>query len=148
MDNLIEFFLKVGEVKRLKQRGLVLRDMKDPALVGGDSFRSVLMAWVLAQSENSGLNTNRLIKIILLHDLVGGYAGDLTPYESLISKTDQENFNSIEHSFSSEQTFNLNLSNAFSEATLGIILILAFFNSLIFPYNIFSLFVFTPRLYH
>jgi len=92
MEDLIEFFLKTGEVKRLKQRGLVLRGIKDPARVGGHSFRTAIMAWVLGKTEEEKLDTNRLIKIILLHDLVGGYAGDLTPYEAVIWKTEPENF--------------------------------------------------------
>ena len=92
MENLIQFFLKAGEVKRLKQRGLVLRGIKDPALVGGHSFRTAIMAWALAHRGDQGLDTGRLIKIILVHDLVGGYAGDLTPYEALISKTNKKDF--------------------------------------------------------
>ena len=92
MKNLIDFFLKAGEAKRMKQRGLVLRGVKDPATVGAHSFRAAIMAWALARAGNEGLDTNRLIKIILVHDLVGGYAGDLTPYEALISKTRKEDF--------------------------------------------------------
>jgi len=92
MKDLIEFFLKAGEVKRLKQRGLILRGVKDPATVGGHSFRTALMGWALARAGNEGLDTSRLIKIILVHDLVGGYAGDLTPYEPLISKTKKKDF--------------------------------------------------------
>lgn len=92
MKNLISFFLKAGEVKRLKQRGLVLRGIKDPATVGGHSFRTAIMAWALARIGNEGLDTNRLIKISLIHDLVGGYAGDLTPYEPLVWKTDRKDF--------------------------------------------------------
>lgn len=95
MDEIIEFFLKAGEVKRLKQRGLVLRKLKDPARVGGHSFRTAIMAWILARVGNEGLDTNRLIKIILIHDLVGGYAGDLTPYEVLIHKTDKKDLKKI-----------------------------------------------------
>ena len=52
METLIEFFLKAGEVKRMKQRGLVLRGIKDPALVGGHSFRTAIMAWTLARAGN------------------------------------------------------------------------------------------------
>jgi len=92
---LIDFFLEVGKVKRMKQRGLVLREVKDPAVVGGHSFRTAIMAWVIARSDGRGLDTNRLIKLILLHDLVGGYAGDLTPYESLISKTTKKDLKSM-----------------------------------------------------
>lgn len=95
MGDLIEFFLRVGEVKRLKQRGLVLRKVKNPALAGGHSFRTAIMAWALARMQNEGLDTARLLKMILLHDLVGGYAGDLTPYEPLIWKTPEKDFQAM-----------------------------------------------------
>lgn len=86
MENLIEFLLKAGEVKCLKQRGLVLRGVKDPVTVGAHSFRTAIMGWVLARAGNSGLDGNRIIKIVLVHDLIAGYAGDLTPYEPLLSQ--------------------------------------------------------------
>jgi 5'-deoxynucleotidase YfbR-like HD superfamily hydrolase len=86
MKNLIQFFLKIGEVKLKKQRGLVLRKIKDPATVGNHSFREALMAWVLAKAEHTGLDENRLIKLVLFHDLVAGYAGDITPYDPLLKK--------------------------------------------------------------
>lgn len=86
MKHLIDFFLKAGEVKRLKQRGLVLRHIKDPATVGAHSFREAIMGWVLAKTGGSGLDENRLIKLALCHDLVAGYAGDITPYDPLIKK--------------------------------------------------------------
>ncbi|MDP2637236.1 MAG: HD domain-containing protein [bacterium] len=86
MKKLIKFFLKTGEIKRAKQRGLVLRGIQDPATVGSHSFREALMGWTLARAENTGLDENRLIKLTLCHDLVAGYAGDITPYDLIINK--------------------------------------------------------------
>ncbi|MDO8470375.1 MAG: HD domain-containing protein [bacterium] len=86
MQKLIDFFIKAGKVKRLKQRGLVLRGIKDPVTVGAHSFRGALMAWVFAKAGKSELDENRLLKIILVHDLCAGFAGDITPYEPLIAK--------------------------------------------------------------
>lgn len=95
MEDLIEFFLKVGEVKRLKQRGLVLRNVEDPARIGGHSFREALMGWVLAQSSNPVLDSAKVIKMVLLHDLARGYAGDITPYEPLIWKNGEKDLASM-----------------------------------------------------
>lgn len=95
MEDLIEFFLKVGEVKRLKQRGLVLRKVKDPARIGEHSFREALMGWVLARSSDPTLNSNKIIKMVLLHDLSRGYAGDITPYEPLIWKDEQKDLKTM-----------------------------------------------------
>lgn len=91
MKNLIQFFLKAGEVKRFKQRGLVLRGVKDPITVGAHSFREAIMAWVLAKADSTGLDENRLIKLVLFHDLVAGYAGDITPYDPLLKKNKGRN---------------------------------------------------------
>ena len=86
MDEIIEFFLKVGEVKRLKQRGLVLREVKDPARIGGHSFREALMGWVFARMHDPVLDSSRVMKMVLLHDLARGYAGDITPYDPILKK--------------------------------------------------------------
>lgn len=86
MKKLITFFLKTGEVKRRKQQGFVLRGIKDPPTVGSHSFREALMGWILAKAEGTGLDENRLIKLILCHDLVAGYAGDITPYDPIMHK--------------------------------------------------------------
>jgi 5'-deoxynucleotidase YfbR-like HD superfamily hydrolase len=97
MEDLIEFFLKAGEVKRLKQRGLVLRGVEDPARIGGHSFREALMGWVLTKAGDTGLDSSRVIKIVLLRDLASGYGGDPTPYEPLIWKN--ENSDNMEKVF-------------------------------------------------
>lgn len=95
MEDIIEFFLKTGEVKRLKQRGLVLRGIEDPARIGGHSFREAVMAWVLARGCDTGLDSSRIIKLALLRDLASGYAGDPTPYEPLIWKNGNENVEEV-----------------------------------------------------
>lgn len=95
MKHLIEFFLKVGQVKNRKQRGLVLRKIKDPARIGGHSFREATMGWILAKAGKTGLDENRVIKLALCHDLVAGLAGDFTPYEPLIKKYKGKNLNEM-----------------------------------------------------
>ena len=86
MEDLIEFFLKAGEVKRLKQRGLVLRGVTNPALIGEHSFREALMGWVFARKHDPPLDSTRIMKMVLLHDLARGYAGDITPYDPILKK--------------------------------------------------------------
>jgi len=86
MKKLIEFFHNEMDIKRAKQQGFVLREVKDPSTVGGHSFREAIMGWILAGAENTGLDEDRLIKLTLCHDLIAGYAGDITPYDPIISK--------------------------------------------------------------
>jgi putative hydrolase of HD superfamily len=86
MKNLINFFIEAGKIKRMKQRGLVFRGVKEPVTVASHSFRETLMAWVLGKIKNPWLNTEKLIKITLVRDLCAGCAGDITPYDSLFPK--------------------------------------------------------------
>lgn len=86
MKGLVNFFIKAGEIKRMKQRGLIFRGVKDPVTVAAHSFREALMGWVLNEAEKIKLNTKKILKITLLHDLCAGYAGDITPYESFLPK--------------------------------------------------------------
>jgi len=43
------------------------------------------MAWFLAKKKEK-LNIERIIKIALIHDLCEVYAGDITPYDSILPK--------------------------------------------------------------
>ena len=95
MEKLIEFFLKAGEVKRMKQRGLVLRGVKDPASIGEHSFREALMGWTLAAMSQPSLNSAKTIKMVLLHDLARGYAGDITPYDPILKRYRKANLKEI-----------------------------------------------------
>ena len=95
MEKLLEFFLKAGEVKRLKQRGLVLRRIKDPATIGGHSFREALMGWIFTRTGKIGLDSGRVIKLVLVRDLCAGYAGDPTPYDHLLKKAKGKNHRQI-----------------------------------------------------
>lgn len=83
MTDLIEFFIEVGKLKGLRRSGWLLRKVKDPETVAEHSFRSALMAWVLGSER--GLDSQKLLKMLLIHDLVEVYAGDSTPYDDLLT---------------------------------------------------------------
>lgn len=83
MVNLIEFFIEVGKLKALKRSGWILRKVKDPETVAEHSFRAALMAWVLGHKR--GLDSTKLLKMLLIHDLVEVHAGDSTPYDDLVT---------------------------------------------------------------
>lgn len=92
---LVALFQNIGTVKRLRQRGFVLRNIPCPTTVGNHAFREVLVGWIIADTGKSGLNSDRIIKIGLVHDLVGGYAGDLTPYEPFIKKNKEHDLHEV-----------------------------------------------------
>jgi putative hydrolase of HD superfamily len=83
MTDLIDFFLEAGKLKDIKRSGWLLRKVKDPETVAEHSFRAALMAWVLG--EERGLDSTKLLKMLLIHDLVEAQAGDSTPYDDLVT---------------------------------------------------------------
>ncbi len=85
MNNLIKFFIEVGELKKMPKKGWVLREVKNPETIASHTFRAVLMAWILG-NRKTGLNMERLLKIALIHDLCEVYAGDTTPYDTILPK--------------------------------------------------------------
>jgi putative hydrolase of HD superfamily len=84
MKNILDFILKIGELKKMKRSGWVLRGVKNPETIAQHKFRVALMNWLLAETAEIPLNIERIIKISLAHDLCEVYAGDLTPYRDLL----------------------------------------------------------------
>jgi putative hydrolases of HD superfamily len=92
-QDLINFFLEVGKVKHMPQRGLVLRGIENPARIGGHSFREAFMGWVIGSEAQ--LNTTKVIKFALLHDLARGYAGDITPYDPILQNVQDKDYGAM-----------------------------------------------------
>ena len=68
----------------MPRRGWALRGIKNPECIASHTFRMVAMAWILGKQKK--LNTNKVIKMSLIHDICEVYAGDTTPYASLLPK--------------------------------------------------------------
>src|SRR3989339_48599 len=89
MDKILTFFTEIGKLKELKRRGWVLREIKNPESVADHIFRATLMAWVLGRKKR-GLNIEKVMKMALIHDICEVYAGDTTPYDSILPKSKKE----------------------------------------------------------
>lgn len=85
MSELIDFLIEIGKLKKMKRRGWVLRGVKNPETIAEHSFRVVFMAWFLALKQRT-LNLEKVLKMALIHDICEVYAGDITPYDSIIPK--------------------------------------------------------------
>jgi len=88
MDNIVEFLIEVGKLKKLKRRGWVLRRVKEPEVVASHSYRLALVAWILGRQKE--LNIEKILKMALTHDLCEVYAGDETPYDEILPKGEKE----------------------------------------------------------
>jgi 5'-deoxynucleotidase YfbR-like HD superfamily hydrolase len=85
MSKLLNFFSEAGKLKRILRKGWVINQIKNPESIAEHIFRATIMGWFLGKKK-SGLNIERLLKIALIHDLCEIYAGDTTPYDSVLPK--------------------------------------------------------------
>jgi 5'-deoxynucleotidase len=75
-----EFFLAAGRLKTEPRRGWIKKlGMDCPESVADHSYRTVLIAMVY--SDMKGLDTRKVMKMALLHDLPEAEVGDSTPGE-------------------------------------------------------------------
>jgi len=79
---MLDFMRSVGALKALPRQGWVDRGILNPESVADHSYRAALMAWLLGQQ--AGLDAERLLKIMLLHDLPEAIVGDSTPYGPML----------------------------------------------------------------
>ena len=85
-ESLLEFFRAAGKLKTVARQGWVDRGIPNAESVADHTFRAIVMAWVLG--ARAGLDTNRLLKLMLLHDLPEAEAGDATPYGEVLASAD------------------------------------------------------------
>jgi putative hydrolase of HD superfamily len=89
MNNFIDFFIEVGKLKRMKRRGWVINQIKNAESIAEHSFRVAIMAWLLAEKKK-GFDIEKIIKMALIHDICEVYAGDATPYDSILPKNKKD----------------------------------------------------------
>ena len=77
---MLKFFSRIGRLKAERRKGWVQKlRVKDAESVADHSFRVALMSMVY--SDLKGLDTARVMKIALLHDLPEALVGDSMPGE-------------------------------------------------------------------
>jgi putative hydrolase of HD superfamily len=75
------FLVQAGRLKTAPRTGWLDRGVPPERTesVADHTFRTALLAWV--SSIGAGLDTNRIVKLALLHDLAEAITGDLPPYD-------------------------------------------------------------------
>lgn len=71
---ILEFAKIVGRLKRIKRTGWVREGVKNPESVAGHTYRMAVLALVLC--PELGLSTNKILKMVLIHDLPEALVGD------------------------------------------------------------------------
>ena len=79
-DQMIEFFTKIGNLKRTKRTGWVVRKVKDPESVSDHMYRMALMALVASDKD---MRKDHCIKLCLVHDLAECIVGDIAPCHNI-----------------------------------------------------------------
>jgi putative hydrolase of HD superfamily len=77
---LFDFFYLVSELKKIPRKGWISKvGIKHPESVADHSYGTAIMAMVLSDSQK--LNTGKILKMALLHDLAESITGDFMPEE-------------------------------------------------------------------
>ncbi len=83
---LFDFFNIVSELKKIPRKGWKEKlGLQNPESVADHSYITAVMAMII--SDLNGLDTKKILKMSLLHDLAESITGDLMPEE--ISKKDK-----------------------------------------------------------
>lgn len=80
----LDFFYNVANLKKVSRQGWIDKlSLKNPESVADHCFSMTTMA--MALSDHNGLDTERILRMSLLHDLAESLVGDITP-ESMTKK--------------------------------------------------------------
>jgi len=80
MKEVFNFIRTIGKLKGKQRRGWVLHKIKNSETTAEHIFHVAFLAWVGGKLEN--LNSEKLIKMALLHDLCEILAPDFTSYDA------------------------------------------------------------------
>ena len=86
LENILEFLLDIGKLKKMPRMYWVIREVKNPETVAGHIFTLVLMAWVFGSEKEKKYNIEKLLKMALCHEISAVYTGDTTPYDDILPK--------------------------------------------------------------
>jgi putative hydrolase of HD superfamily len=75
----LEFLRLVGRLKHLPRKGWVLRQVPFPESVASHMYRMAMCVFCL----NSEVNTFKIMKMALVHDLSESIVGDITPHDGV-----------------------------------------------------------------
>jgi len=90
MEELLKFFEDINRLKHSERQGWKDIGADQPRdTIASHSFGAALLAWSLADRED--LDSDRLVKMVLMHDLIMAYVDDYTPEdEEFGSKREKE----------------------------------------------------------
>lgn len=80
IQKLFDYFKPINKIKHIERKGWKLKGVKGVTdTIASHSFGAALIGWFLAEKEK--VDPNKVIKLMLVHDLVMSYLEDLTPFD-------------------------------------------------------------------
>jgi putative hydrolase of HD superfamily len=79
LEDLLNFLILAGKLKKLPRTGWLESGIKDPESVADHSFRTALIGLLISDLE--GLDSEKVTRMALIHDLAEVKIGDLTPMQ-------------------------------------------------------------------
>lgn len=78
MEKLDQLFEVINEIKHLEREGWQKRDIEKPLdTVASHTLGATINGWILAEKE--GLDSEKVVKMLLIHDLIMAHIPDYTP---------------------------------------------------------------------
>jgi putative hydrolases of HD superfamily len=84
MEEILDFLIKAGNLKKMPRTGFVWLGVQEPETIAQHIYRVALMNWILGMKGKRKMDLEKVIKISLVHDICEVYAGDMTPYWGLL----------------------------------------------------------------
>jgi len=81
MKDLAKFLEYISKLKLTIRTGWKMRDVPGvKETIGSHSFGTAFIAWIIAKKEK--VDVDKTVKMALIHDLLEGIIGDITPYDN------------------------------------------------------------------
>lgn len=79
VERIVGLFRHVQKLKTTPRSGWLSFDIEKPESIAAHSYGVALLAWVLSKGKE--MDSEKIIKMALVHDLGEALAGDLTPHD-------------------------------------------------------------------
>ncbi|MFH1894949.1 MAG: HD domain-containing protein [Patescibacteria group bacterium] len=89
LENILDFIVEIGKLKRMPRLYWKLRGVKNPETIAGHIFTLMLMVLIFGR-EKKQLNMEKLLKMALCHEITAVYTKDTIPYDINFPKDKKE----------------------------------------------------------
>jgi putative hydrolase of HD superfamily len=85
--NLVRFLHIAGNLKKIKRRGWIYKNVASPESVADHTFRLCLFVFTVCRQHKHEFNSQRCLEMALVHDLAESIVGDIAPSDGTANVT-------------------------------------------------------------